>query len=76
MLAAALGGVVGPVLERILIQIAGEVGESRGEVRLRVLDGLVVDGRGYLFEEEVEQHAGGEFAERLGEVGFGFAFEG
>src|SRR5208282_102157 len=54
-----------PVLEFVGIQFAVQVGDAPGEARLRVGDGLVVDGRPYLFENEIQQQACGQFANGL-----------
>ena len=75
-LAAALGDVPGPVLQLVEVELAGKVEESFLQAGLGVEDGFVVDDGADLFEEEVEQLAGGEFAEGLGEVCFGIAAKG
>ena len=64
----SLGVVAGPELEFIGEEFAGEVGEAGGEARLRVGDGLVVDGGGYLLKKVVEQQASLEFSYGLGEL--------
>ena len=74
--AGSFGGVFGPVLELVLVELAGEVEEAFLQAGLGVEDSFVVDRGTDLFEEEVEELGGGEFAERLGEVLFGVATEG
>lgn len=48
--------------ELVRIKLAGEVCNALLEARLRVGDGLIVDGRANFFEDEVEHEAGGEVA--------------
>ncbi len=48
------------------VKFAGEVGYSELEAGLGVGYGLVVDGWADLFEDEVEEEAGGEVAEGFG----------
>ncbi len=69
-----------PVLQFVEVELAGEVEEALLEAGLTMIlgveNGLVVDRGADLFEEEVEELAGGEIAEGFGEVGFGVAAEG
>src|ERR1035438_6299149 len=54
-----------PVLEFVRIEFAVQVCDAPGEARLRVSDGLVVDGRPNLFEEEIQEQPRRQFANRL-----------
>lgn len=61
--APAFGVVPRPVLELVGIEVASEIGELELQTSLRIVDSFVVDGRTDLFEDEVEQKAGGQFAD-------------
>jgi hypothetical protein len=61
-------------LEFINVEVAGEVGELLLETRLGVGNGLVVDGRADVFQDEVEEQAGGQVADGF-EIGFKVALE-
>src|ERR1700739_74283 len=71
----ALGVGAGPVLELVGVEFAVEVSYALRQPRLRGDDGLVVDGRADLFEEEIEQETCGHIADGL-EVLFEVALHG
>lgn len=64
-----------PVLELIGVELAGQIGDLQLQAGLGVDDGAVVDGWADLFEDEVEEQAGGHIANGFGEVFFEVALE-
>ena len=61
----AFGVGAGPVLEFVGVEFAVEVGDALGKACLRIRDSLVVDDGSELFEEEVQQEAGGQDADGI-----------
>ena len=54
-----LSGALGPVLELVPVELAGRLKQAFLHAGLGVEDGVVVDRGADLFEEEVEELAGG-----------------
>jgi len=63
-------------LELVGVEFAGEVGELELQTGLGVCDGAVVDGGTDLFEDEVEEEAGGHIANGFGKIFFKVTLEG